>query len=167
MNISILGIGKLGLCFGLNLEQYGYTITGVDVHEDYVGALNNKSFFSYEPQVNELLAKSTKFRATVAISDVLNDDTTILFVMVATPSLQNGAYDHSQIERLAEELIAFGKRNQTVHLVIGCTVMRLLRHAASETERVQLHRHLQSGVHSARQHHSRPALPRPNFDRRG
>jgi UDPglucose 6-dehydrogenase len=123
MNIGILGIGKLGLCFGLNLEQCGYTITGVDVHEDYVRALNNKSFFSYEPKVNELLAKSTKFRATVAISDVLNDDTTILFVMVATPSLQTGAYDHSQIERVAEELIAFGKRNQTVHLVIGCTVM--------------------------------------------
>ena len=115
MNIGILGIGKLGLCFGLNLEQSGYTITGVDVHEDYVQSLNNKSFFSYEPKVNELLAGSTKFLASVAISDVLNDNTTVLFVMVATPSLPTGAYDHSQIERVAEELIAFGKRNQTVH----------------------------------------------------
>jgi UDP-N-acetyl-D-mannosaminuronate dehydrogenase len=42
MNIGILGIGKLGLCFGLNLEQCGYTITGVDVHKDYVRELINK-----------------------------------------------------------------------------------------------------------------------------
>ena len=123
MNIGILGIGKLGLCFGLNLEQCGYAITGVDVHEDYVQSLNNKSFFSHEPKVNELLATSTRFRATTIIGDVLNDDNAILFVMVATPSLPTGAYDHSQIERVAEELIAFGKRNQTVYLVIGCTVM--------------------------------------------
>jgi len=123
MNIGILGIGKLGLCFGLNLEQCGYSVTGVDVYEAYVQALNAKSYFSHEPQVNELLSRSSRFRATTSIADVLSDDTSVLFVMVATPSLPTGAYDHSQIERVAEELIAFGKRKQTVHLAIGCTVM--------------------------------------------
>lgn len=123
MKIGILGIGKLGLCFGLNLEQCGYAVVGVDVQAEYVSALNSKSFFSYEPQVNALLTKSTNFYASTAIRDVLNDDTSLLFVMVATPSLPTGAYDHTQIERVAEELIAFGKRKKDIQLVIGCTVM--------------------------------------------
>jgi nucleotide sugar dehydrogenase len=123
MHIGILGTGKLGLCFGLNLERSGFRITGVDVHEDYINALNQKTFFSHEPQVNELLRASLNFTATSHIQEVLTDDVKVLFVMVATPSLPDGAYDHAQIERVAGALINFGKRNSAIHLVIGCTVM--------------------------------------------
>lgn len=123
MHIGILGIGKLGLCFGLNLERSGFNVTGVDVHEEYVNALNQKTFFSYEPHVNELLASAKNFNATSHIQQVLVDDVRLLFVMVATPSLPDGAYDHSQIERVVGALINSGRRENPTHLVIGCTVM--------------------------------------------
>ena len=123
MNIGILGIGKLGLCFGLNLENKGFTVVGVDVHEGYVNSINSKTLFSFEPQVNELLKASLNFSATTAITEVLADDFMLLFIMVATPSLPDGSYDHTQIEHVAEQLIAFGKREKQVHLVIGCTTM--------------------------------------------
>ena len=35
MNISIIGIGKLGLCFALTLEKAGYHILGLDINEKY------------------------------------------------------------------------------------------------------------------------------------
>jgi len=123
LNIGILGIGKLGLCFGLNLENKGFTVVGVDVHEGYVNSINSKTLFSFEPQVNALLKASLNFSATTAISEVLSDDFMLLFIMVATPSLPDGSYDHTQIEHVAEQLIAFGKREKQVHLVIGCTTM--------------------------------------------
>ena len=33
--ISIIGIGKLGLCFGLNLSKVGWKVQGMDVDKDY------------------------------------------------------------------------------------------------------------------------------------
>ena len=35
-NISIIGVGKLGLCFALTLEEVGYDILGVDINQEYV-----------------------------------------------------------------------------------------------------------------------------------
>lgn len=123
MKIGILGVGKLGLCFALNLERAGYEVLGIDISETYVQQLNDKSFQSYEPQVNELLASSKGFTASTHIADALIDTYDLLFVMVATPSVPGGGYDHHQIERIAGALINFGKRNKQINLVIGCTVM--------------------------------------------
>ena len=57
-NISILGVGKLGLCLTLNLERKGFNIIGVDVSENYVQSLNNKTFTTNEPYVVEYLQRS-------------------------------------------------------------------------------------------------------------
>ena len=46
MKISIIGVGKLGLCMGLNLERVGYEIIGVDISEDYINLLNSKKLES-------------------------------------------------------------------------------------------------------------------------
>ena len=123
MKIGVLGVGKLGLCFALNLESAGHEVLGVDINQDYVRAINNKEFFSYEPEVNGLLESSKKFHATTNILEVLDNGYEILFLMVATPSLPDGSYDHSQIERVGRALIDFGMRERRVNLVIGCTVM--------------------------------------------
>lgn len=121
--IAILGVGKLGICFALNLEKVGYTVIGVDVNEDYVSAINNKTLQSYEPQVSDYLKASTHFSATtdIAVIDGFKGDT--IFIMVATPSLADGSYDHSQVQRVLDQLKSFGKQEQQKHLVIGCTVM--------------------------------------------
>ncbi len=123
MKLAVLGIGRLGLCFSLNLEQAGYEVSGVDISDEYVKSLNDKTFTSPEPEVSALLSKSKNFRATTHIAEVLNDDFKLLFIMVATPSKADGSYDHSQIERIAGALINFGRRDERVDIVIGCTVM--------------------------------------------
>ncbi len=123
MKIGILGVGKLGLCFALNIEQKGFQVVGIDTNESYVNQLNNKSFYSFEPNVNELLSASKNFTASTDIKSALGKDINILFVMVATPSESDGSYNHAQIERVAEQLVNFGRREHTTHLVIGCTTM--------------------------------------------
>lgn len=120
-NVAVIGIGKLGLCFALNAERGGYFVTGIDVSNDYVRSLNDKSFSSPEPMVNEYLAESKNFRASTDIYDALQAN--LLFVMVATPAKQDFTYDHLQIERIAEQLMKLGKQENTKHLVIGCTTM--------------------------------------------
>ena len=44
INITVIGIGKLGLCFSLILEKYGFNVLGVDVDDIYVYSLNNIKF---------------------------------------------------------------------------------------------------------------------------
>jgi nucleotide sugar dehydrogenase len=120
--ISIIGIGKLGLCFALTLEKAGYSILGADISETYVKEINNKTFNSSEQNVNNLLYKSKNFTATTSLIDTINYSN-VLFVVVATPSLNNGRYDHSQIDSLVKKIKKFGKQKETKHFIICCTTM--------------------------------------------
>ena len=121
-NIGVIGIGKLGLCFSLSLERAGYRIVGVDINEAYVKSINNKTFNSSEARVNNRLAASKNFEATTDLDKALAHSN-IVFVIVATPSLVNGRYDHSQIEGLVDNLMQRGPQNETKHLVMNCTTM--------------------------------------------
>ena len=42
---SIIGIGRLGLCWALNLEKNNYDVVGVDIDKDYVDLLNINHLF--------------------------------------------------------------------------------------------------------------------------
>jgi nucleotide sugar dehydrogenase len=122
-SLGIIGIGKLGVCFALNAERKGFEVLGVDVHQKYVDQINNKTLASNEPLVKEYLNKAQNLKASTKLEDLIDPKFTTLFVFVATPSLPDGSYDHSQIERVSDKLISFGERKETVNLVIGCTTM--------------------------------------------
>ena len=118
-NISVIGIGRLGLCFCLTLEKAGYQIVGYDILSDYVDSINKKTFYSYEPGVNELLAKSNNFNATDDIIECIKH-ADLIFVTVASFSEEDGRYDVSQVNSVVDNLVALGLQDKKKHLVI-CT----------------------------------------------
>jgi UDPglucose 6-dehydrogenase len=118
--ISLIGTGKLGLCLGLNLEKKGFHVLGCDLDITYVQSLNNKKYCSSEPGVNELLIESRNIHFTTNLEECVNFSE-ILFIMVATPSLPNNKYDHSQIEAVISELEKLGRQNTRKNFIIGCT----------------------------------------------
>lgn len=120
--VSVIGIGRLGLCFALTLEKSGYDVVGCDVHQEYVDQINNKSLRSSEQGVEEYLQKSVNFRATTDIKITLEHSDT-LFAIVATPSLKNGRYNHSQVDNLVETLKSFGPQENEKQLIVCCTTM--------------------------------------------
>jgi len=120
--ISLIGIGRLGLCLALTLEKSGYHVLGCDVNKRYVDSINSKTFHSQEEGVNELLTKSKNFKATLSIEECLLYSDNI-FILVATPSLPNGKYDHHQVNSVIEQIKSFGTQKQKKHLVICCTTM--------------------------------------------
>lgn len=123
LRIGILGVGKLGLCFALNLERAGYSVLGIDIDPEYVTALSSREFDSPEPGVNELLSSARQIEFSTETEAVIQEDIELIFIMVATPSKADGTYDHQQVERVVEKLKQFGKRKKQVHLAIGCTTM--------------------------------------------
>jgi len=121
-NISVIGVGKLGLCFSLTLEKSGYNVVGVDVNRDYVNSLNDKTFTSSEPNVDEYLQESKNFTATTSLKEAV-DHSDVLFVIVATPSLQNGRYDHKQVDNLINSIEMLGAADTRKQFVVCCTTM--------------------------------------------
>jgi len=121
-NVTIFGIGRLGICTALVLEQQGkYNVVGVDTNESYVKAIQNKTFRTTEPMVNEYLARSTNFKATTDFDEgIAHSDVYLIFV--ATPSTGGERhYDHSMLGNVLMNINA--KKVANKHIVIGCTVI--------------------------------------------
>jgi len=120
-NLTVIGIGRLGLCFALVLERKGFNVLGVDLNGPYVQKLNEKSFISDEPSVTEYLRESKNFVATTNLSQgVAHSD--VIFVLVDTPSTGNDRhYDHSKVGSVLLALNSMALKNK--HIIISCTVL--------------------------------------------
>jgi UDPglucose 6-dehydrogenase len=122
-HIAVIGIGKLGLCFALNLDLVGYHVTGLDVDADYVAQVNAKTLRSHEPQVEAMLANAQNLVATTDWNALMARDIRLYFIVVATPSLPDGGYDHHQVDALLARFAAGGKSKHARHLIVMCTTM--------------------------------------------
>lgn len=120
-NISVIGVGKLGLCFALTLEKAGYNVVGLDINQDYVNSINNKTLKSHEENVEEYLKNSTNFHATTDMKKTI-EHSDLLFVVVATPSLANGRYNHAQVESVMQNVKKLGIQKDK-HFIVCCTTM--------------------------------------------
>lgn len=121
INITVIGVGRLGLGLALLIEKGGYNVCGVDIFPDYVKCLNNKTFESKEPEYENLLKKSKNFHATTNLGKGLNFSDTI-FIIVQTPN-SGGAkfYDHNILSNLLTKINGYKLKNKDI--IIGCTVM--------------------------------------------
>ena len=120
-NITVLGIGKLGLGLALLIEKAGYNVLGIDINEEYVKQLNNKTFKTKEPAYENLLQNSKNFKASLDLDEGLNYSD-IIFIMVQTPnSGGNKFYDHSIVSNLLQKINE--KKVENKHIIIGCTLM--------------------------------------------
>ena len=100
---SVIGIGRLGLCFGLTLEGGEYNVVGCDINQDYVDSINAKTFVSHEIGVNDKLSASKNFKATTDLKECI-DHSRLHFVTVASYSEPDGRYDVSQVDDVVDEL---------------------------------------------------------------
>ena len=119
--VSIIGLGRLGLCQALTFERAGCNVLGCDVSTEYVATINSRTLQSSEPGVEEALRSSSQLRATTSLAECV-DHSALLFILVATPTgLGDHAYDCGTLSRLLEDIAAL--RRPGKHVVIGCTVL--------------------------------------------
>jgi len=120
-NITVIGIGKLGLGFALLLENIGYNVMGIDIFPDYVSQVNNKTLNSLEPGYNELLKNSKNFVASIDFEEGIHFSNTI-FIIVQTPnSGGKNFYDHSILSNVLTKINSLKPENKDI--IIGCTIM--------------------------------------------
>lgn len=121
--VAVIGIGRLGLCFALNLEHVGYSVYGIDLNKDYLAQIREKTLKSNEPELEWYLERTKNLEVGASFEEILTEKIRYIFVLVATPSLPDGGFDHSQVDRVAETLAALPVDGIRRHLVLGATTM--------------------------------------------
>lgn len=124
--VSVVGLGKLGLCLAACFAERGVRTVGVDINGDVVSAVNAGRSPIVEPDLDGAVARTsgrTLFAHTDAAPAIAETD--ITYILVNTPSDENGDFSNRQVEgalaALAEALVNSTKAN---HLfVISSTVM--------------------------------------------
>ena len=124
--ISLVGMGKLGLCLASCFAEKGFLTIGVDTEEGVVDHVNRGLAPWHEPGLDEMLARhgGKTLRATRHHSEAI-EQTDITFILVPTPSNSDGSFSNrfieSSLRSLSESLKASKKE---YHLfVISSTVM--------------------------------------------
>tara|TARA_B100000131_G_scaffold112876_1_gene110017 strand:+ start:248 stop:1375 length:1128 start_codon:yes stop_codon:yes gene_type:complete len=124
MKIGLIGAGRLGICLALLIEQAGYDVLASDVRESYVNGLQNKEIITTEPEIQSLLSDSTRIDFTTD-NDKVIQECDIIFTLVATPSLEDGSYDVSNVADVVSDFQRLGWKNKDSligkSLVVGCT----------------------------------------------
>src|SRR6188472_1710359 len=97
MNISVIGLGKLGAPWAAVLASKGHRVMGVDRDQAYVDAINRGAAPVSEPGLAELIHESkASMRATTSVEEaVLQTDAT--FIIVATPSTGDGRFSLAHV----------------------------------------------------------------------
>jgi len=123
MKIGVIGIGKLGLSFSLLAENKGFEVIGSDFNQSYIDSLNNRTYKTDEPLIEEYLEVSRKIQFTTHNSEIIRN-TDLIFTFVATPSLPDGDYDHAFVDMVVNDFINLSHQIDLSNkkFVIGCTV---------------------------------------------
>jgi UDPglucose 6-dehydrogenase len=124
MNISVIGLGKLGLCTAACFAVKGHTVVGMDKNPYFIDELMHKRCLIDETGLEELLKGGWgNFRVTMSIKDaVLDSDITL--VIVPTPSEADGRFTNRYVEDVLKSLGTILKGKETFHIVnVVSTVM--------------------------------------------
>jgi GDP-mannose 6-dehydrogenase len=125
MNISIFGLGYVGVVSAGCLASIGHKIIGVDVNEDKVAMLNDGVSPIVEKDLPELLARGKEkglISATIDTSKAI-ESTEISLICVGTPSRANGSLNTKHIENVCEEIGVCLKNKTEPHTLVFRSTM--------------------------------------------
>jgi UDPglucose 6-dehydrogenase len=123
MKLSIIGLGKLGSPMAAVMAHKGHTVVGVDVNAEFVKAIQEGRPPVKEPQLAEMItANRERLSATVDYEEaILKTDVT--FIIVPTPSEENGRFSMAYVLKAAEKIGEALKKKGWHLVVLSSTVM--------------------------------------------
>lgn len=126
MNISVVGLGKLGLPLACTIANKGHQVIGVDISPKALESLKQGKSHIDEPQVDRLLGQALSRRSFSVTSDfeeaIRNTDLT--FIAVNTPDKADDTMDLSQIQESCDRIGSALKSKRNFHVIaISSTIL--------------------------------------------
>lgn len=105
--VGIVGLGYVGLPLGVEFARAGFTVTGIDVGENKVAAVNSGDSYVLDVPVEALrpLVKERRLSATTDFAAVANLDT--INICVPTPLRKTKDPDMSHIDAACREIAQY------------------------------------------------------------
>jgi len=142
MNVSVLGLGHVGLVTAACFAEIGHDVVGVDASEERIADLRSGRMPFHEPGLEPLVRAGIaagRLRFTRGVADAVAH-AEVLFVCVGTPQAADGSPDLRQLEELTTAVAAAhvdGRRilveKSTVPVTTGERVARTLERAGAPT----------------------------------
>lgn len=125
MNISIFGLGYVGVVTAGCLASIGHNVIGVDVNEVKVQMLNDGISPIIEKDLPELLETNRKKGLIHATTDSRRAilETNMSIICVGTPSRSNGCLDTRYLEIVCKEIGETIKEKDEKHILIFRSTM--------------------------------------------
>lgn len=119
-NIGVIGVGRIGLCYALLLDQAGYQVYAYDNNKVHVENLKQGVVNNNEPDVCNLF----KNNHIVFINDAqkIFQNCEIIYIMVPTPSNSDGSYDISKVQNIITQICKCNLDIKEKIIVVGSTV---------------------------------------------
>jgi UDPglucose 6-dehydrogenase len=139
-NITVIGVGYVGLVTGTCFADLGNRVVALDISEEKIRSLENGVMPIYEPGLAEVVERNVRagrLQFTTSYEDALKD-AEFVFVCVGTPSGVDGEADLQYVRQAAEsiahvmdhELILINK--STVPVGTGDWVAEIVEEAQPE-----------------------------------
>lgn len=124
MKLSVVGLGKLGICTAVCFAQADYDVTGIDIDEEHVKKIQN-NILPFQEKDLKVFLKNTKEKLNVTTdikTAVYNSD--VSFIIVPTPSKKNGIFSNKYLKIVLENIVPVLKDKTGFHIInIVSTVM--------------------------------------------
>jgi len=124
MVISVIGLGKLGLCTAACFASAGYRVYGFDINKVLIKTLKKGEVPFFEPGLKDLLNRvKNNLYVTYNIEEAI-EDAKIIFIIVPTPSNKDGAFSNEFILRALNNILPIVKKKKDFVIIdIVSTVM--------------------------------------------
>ncbi len=103
MNISVIGVGYVGLVTGACFAEFGLSVTCADKDKEKIDSLNRGEIPIYEPGLEEIIKKNKRegrLHFTTNLVECIKESL-VIFIAVGTPSKDDGSADLRFIEEVA------------------------------------------------------------------
>ena len=124
--ISVIGLGKLGLCLAACFAERGFDTIGIDINEQTVNSINDGISPLVETGLDKLISKTAGKSLKAASNHRLAiEETDVTFILVQTPSNPDGMISNKYVTSVLKALAsALKDSDKEYHLfVISSTVM--------------------------------------------
>jgi len=118
MNIGIIGLGFVGLCFASVLASKGYKVVGIDSDKQKIDNIKRGIPPFYEPKLEKFLKIALKKNFLVSTHNSSLRNCELVFLTVGTPQSNSGGIDLSVVKSAIEEIGKFLKKSKNKPCIV-------------------------------------------------
>ena len=115
--LSVIGLGKLGLCLAAVMASKGFSVIGVDIDQSKIEQINKGKSPIYEAGLGNLIRKNQSRLSATTDYDYAIKGSNATFVVVPTPSERSGEFSLSYVTLAMENLGRSLAKKKSYHLV--------------------------------------------------